>query len=502
METPKREIQKYFKIVIKRRYLFIILSLFIMSAFVWGSYFLPKRYGAASTVFIEHNLIKQLIKGIAITPSMADTIRVLRYAILSRGLISKVLVDLDLDTKGRNNLEEKITDYQNRTQINIKGSDLFIVSIQDPDPKLARDYINTLVRRYVEENISAKREETYGAGRFLTEQLSGLKEKLDKAEDAIIKYRQEKGIYLPADENSVIGEIKNYRGELESINVKKNELLATMNSTKRQLNGEEPFTVSVMKRSENNSIASLENRLKQLLIRYTENYPEVIKLKAEIEALKKQQASMPQKGSDNLTEPEMSTANPIYQDLRQRSLQTEVEINALDAKQKQLMAMIGARERELRNIPEGKKRLAELERERNTHRELYNKLLTMQGQSEVSKQMEIQDKSTTFRIVDPAVLSTNPVSPDRVKLILAGIFLGLLGGFGGVLIRESFDSSVKDTQTVRSLGVEILAVIPEIFNEEDHRKKMKRQKLIYAVASSYFLIICSSLVYEILDRYI
>lgn len=507
--SPSEMARKYLRAAIKRKYLFIFLSLCIMSVFAWGSYFLHKKYEAKSTIFIESNVIKNLVSGLAITPSMENRIKVLRYAMLSRDLISKVLTDLDVDITDHEKFEEKILGYQKQTSISIKGNELFIVSIIDPDPKFAMNYINTLVRRYVEENVSAKREEAYGANRFLTEQVAQFKEKLDKADQKIIDFRRDKGIYIAVDEASIIQEIKELQKEIEGINIQKNQLVATSNVTKMQLKNEEPMTVAFSRHtggSNNGAITALENRMKQLLLRYTENYPEVVKLKAEIEALKKQQESTAKEGSaektENQTEPEMSMTNPIYQQLKQTLLQTEAEIDSIDAKKRQISSLKARKEADLRYMPEGKKILFDLEKERDTYKNIHGQLLARVGQSEVSRQMEIEDKTMTFRIVDPAIMPTKPVSPNRIKLILAGIMFGIMGGFGGVFLRENFDSSVKDTQTLKNLGMEILAIIPRIFNEEEQKKEKKREKLIYGIAGSYFLLICSALIYEILNTYI
>lgn len=506
MDLHHGELQKYLKVLVRRKFLFILLSLCIMSVIVWGSYFLPKKYEASSMIFIEGNVIKNLVGNIAISPSMSDRIRVLRYAILSRGLIAKVLRDLDIDTRLKTDkaMEEKISDYQNRTKIDIKGSDLFIVSIRDEDPKQAADYVNTLVRRYVEENVSSKREESFGASRFITEQLAQLKEKIAGAEDAVIKFRNEKRIYLSSDEHTLVTDMKNYQSEIESMKIKRNELVATVNSIKGQLKGEEPFSIAMLTKSEggnsgSSNVAALENRVRQLLVKYTENYPEVVKLRAEIEAIKRQQATktLEENTAGNMTAPEMSTINPIYQDLRQKMLQAEAEISAVDARQKQLAAMIGARENELRHIPEGKRALAQLEQQRDVQKALYDQLMMRQGQSEVSKQMEVEDKSTTFRIVDPAVLPTKPASPDKVLIMFAGIFLGFLGGFGGVLLAENLNSSVKSVQTLKSLGLVALAVIPKIYNEGENKRTIKKERLLYVSSGLYFMIICSVLILEI-----
>lgn len=500
MDIQHSEIQKYLKALNKERYLFIALSLAIMSVIVWGSYFLPKKYEAKSTVFIESNVINNLIKGIAVSPSMEDRIRVLRYAMLSRGLVSKTLTDLDVDAADPKKFEEKIEAYQKSTQISVKGNDLFIVSIRDPDPRFAMNYINTLVRRYVEENVSAKREESYGANRFLAEQVAQFKQKLDEADQKIIDYRKEKGIYMAVDEASLIREIKDLNKEIDNINVMRNQLVATKNVTQMQLKNEQPMTVAFSRHTGNDAtITALENKMRQLLTKYNQNYPEVIRLKAEIESLRKQAETAPQNvPAGDLTEPEMSTMNPVYQQLKQTLLQTEAEIDALDARKRQLAALIARKEAELRYIPEGKKILADLEKERDSYRAIYEQLLARAGQSELSKDMEIEDKGTTFRIVDPAVLPIKPVSPNRVKLILIGMFLGVLGGIGGVVAKENLSPAVNSVKTIRNLGLEVLAVIPRMFNEEEQKIKAKKDRFVYSVAGSYLGVIFLLLVHELL----
>ncbi len=497
MELPVAELKKHLKILLRRKKLFIILSLCIVSAIFWGSYFLPKKYIAQSTVFIERNVINKLVEGIAITPSMEDRLRVLRQAMLSRNLVLKVIKNLDLDTKAGSQaaLEEMIDGYQKKTDISIRGNDLFIVSVVDHDPSVAAKFVNTIVSKYIEENLTAKREEAYGAGRFLTEQMAALKEKIDKAESAVIKFRQDSGIILSEDEKSIVADIKNFRYQLDDLKVQQNESKASLNSLKKQLESVKPYTVSVLKHS-NRNVAALEQRLSDLLIRYTEKYPEVIKLKAEIADIKKQQASDSRKNTDDSGVPEQSTTNPIYQELTQRIYETESLVEAGSARQKQLLALISAKEQQLKNIPENKRKLADLEQERDAQRNLYNQLLQRQGQSDVSKQMEVGDKTTTFRVVDPAVVPLTPFSPNRLKMFIMAIFMGLAGGFAGVLAAEGLDSRVRQDKTLKDLGLRILAVIPNIYNEDDEKRKVKQEKVLYFVAGSYLLVVCITMLLE------
>jgi polysaccharide chain length determinant protein (PEP-CTERM system associated) len=496
MESPRKELGKYLAMVVKRRYLFVIVALAIMSVFAWGGYLLPTKYEAKSTIFIEKTVIGELVKGIAISPSIEDKVRVLRYALLSRGLILRVMKDMDLDVKAKTPKQQElmIEDFQKRTEISVKGNDLFIVSMRDKDPRLATNYVNALVRRYLEENVSAKREESYGANRFLAEQLALFKEKLNKADEQVIMFRQKQGVAVAMDEEGIVGEIKVYKAQMDEARMRRNELASTLRTVKVQMRSVQP-TVSILStKGGGGSVQALENRIKMLLVSYTENYPEIVKLRAEIEAIKKQNKA-PAAG---VASEEMTTVNPVYQQLEQAALQTEAEIQALNAKIGQLGGLIAERERELRDVPANKKRLADLEQERSTYKNMYAELQARAGVSEVSKQMEVEDKSASFRIVDPAVVPVKPVSPDRVKLILAGIFLGIVGGFGGVLLREALDSSIKDLHALKGLGVTILAVIPKMTNAAEELETQRRDRKVFIAAGCYFMVICLLLVHEIL----
>ncbi len=499
MVTKTEELNKYLKMLMKRRYLFIVVSLVVMSVIAWGSFFLPKRYEASSTVFIEKSVIKDLVKGITFTPSIEDKVRILRYAMLSRTFVTNVLqsLDQDLKTKNEKELEQLVQDYQKRTQISIKGNDLFIVSLRDTDPKLATDYVNTLVRKYVEENISNKRQDSYGADRFVSEQLKTLKEKLDKADNEIIKFRQQRGLSVGLEEGLLVKDIRTYQTELEGIQIKRNELVATRDSIKRQLKLVKPYTVALMSKDTSNEVEMLERRLKQLTVNYTENYPEVIRVKSLIASLKKQKESaQPANSAGN---EELSTVNPVYQGLEQQLYQVESEIEAITARQRQLHATVGGKERNLRNIPEDQKMLIDLLKERDSTRVIYEQLLSRQGQVELTKQMDVEDKATTFRVVDPAIIPKKPVSPDRVKMILMGIIMGFIAGAAAVFVMEMFDSSVKDVSSLKKLGYDVLAVIPTIFNQEESSKIAKKDRMVYVIAGCYFALICLVLTHEMLE---
>ena len=112
--------------------------------------------------------------------------------------------------------------------------------------------------------------------------------------------------------------------------------------------------------------------------------------------------------------------------------------------------------------------------------------------------MEVQDKSTVFRVVDPAVLPFKPVSPNRGKLILMGILAGIGGGVGLVLLKDQLDGTVKNVDMVKHFGIPVLAVIPRIEDAQKLALQARTDRRLYIAAGCYFMLILGVLAAEAL----
>ncbi len=498
MEDILKEIRRYLKLIHKRRNLFLLTAVIISTAVVVYSYRLPKKYRADSTVFIERSVINNLIKGIAITPDMEDRVRVIHYALTSRDIVGKVLAKVDhaVDRLGATS-QDAIRLMQQLTGVSVKDNNLFVVSVVHEDPAFAQEYINTLVSTYVEENVSANREETYGANRFMDEQLVLFKKKLDEAEDAIIQFRKKQGILNAVDEGGLLLEIKGFRREIEELNLKLDTLSALRTSLKTQLAGQDPRVTIFSERNRNDRLNQVQERISQLLLSYTEDYPEVIRLKSELESLKRRKR---EGGEPVVSDVETTSLNPLYQSLTEKLMETEGEISITQARKSMIERLADERTTELQFVPESRKELGVLIQERDSLRRLYEELLLREGQSEVAKQMEIGDKATTFRIVDPAIRPQVPISPNMVRMILMALAAGLGSAFGLIFLLEQMRNSISDSSQLNGLGVNVIAIIPTIAEVAVDRNQVRQVILVYSLASIYVLGVLGLLVFEALGR--
>ncbi|MDD2736014.1 MAG: GNVR domain-containing protein [Desulfuromonadaceae bacterium] len=472
MASNEMDYKRYLVLIKRDKKLCIIVALIIMTLVTAGAYVIPNKYEAKSTVFVEKSVLSELLKGITFTPSTEDKIKVLTYALNSRTLITKIIDELDLRKTGDNaELESLILSLQKNTQIKIKDREgLFVVSFKDNNPKLARDYVNALVRRYIDENTSSKREESYGATKFLSEQLTTFRDKLQKTEDEVNAFKRGSGSIATMDTGNLLKDINDSQQRADDLKIKEAQLetvlagLGRVNTTQSNL-------------------PALQKRLQELRLQYTDSYPEIIRLKDEIHGVEEQKKNAKPTTVRPSDSPEYDRLNSELRAIRQ----AESNLRATIEKNRSL----------LRNIPAARAELDNLEREKQSQKSLYESMLARQGQSEVSKQMEVQDKSTVFRVVDPAVLPIMPVSPDRKRLILLGILAGIGGGLGLVILKDQMDDTVKSVDMARLFGLPVLAVIPHIEDPEQHTLQTRRDRKLYAAGGLYFLVILAVLVFEV-----
>jgi polysaccharide biosynthesis transport protein len=410
MEEQQFDLKRYLSLVYTRRYLVALTAAVIMTLAVALAYLLPRVYEARTLVSIDKNFLADILSRIAVTPTIEDKVRALSTVMKSRTLFLKVIGDLDVDLSRMSEaqIEKYFQDLQEKTDIRVEVSktsqrkdvEFFILSNKDHNPKFARDFVNALVRRYIEESLGSRRDQTFGANRFLSDQISMFRERVDKLEGELIR--------LMADPS-----LQNYERLLE-----------------------------------------LQKKMDVLLGQYTQDHPEVIRLRAEIETVRSQLPA----------------------------------------------GTTGSRSTQIASLDGKKKRIGDIVRERDTYKKIYEEFVTTYGKSEVSSQVEVQDKAATFRIIDPAVLPTIPVSPNRVLILLLGIVVGIAGGFGIVFLLDYLDPSVKSVDVLKSLGVTILAVIPhiDVVNVKEIVWRRRKDVLLYGVSGLYVLAVAALAVREFL----
>jgi polysaccharide chain length determinant protein (PEP-CTERM system associated) len=505
------DIKRYIAIILRRKYLALSVGLAALSLLTWGSFLLPKIYEASSTVFIEKNsMVNPLTQGAGVPSNMDERLRTIKDSIMSRNIIERVIKKLGMDAKAKNaaQYEGLIDDVRKNLDIKVKGAnpretDLVTISYTGGDPKTVMEIVNTLVSEYIEETLGYRRTDAYSTYEFIQSQLLEYKKKLDESDMATREFREKNPHMVPQSETTLLGRLEGFQTSRIEAEIRLKELIRKRDTIYKQLSGEKELTVAFVTRegSPQARLNYLNNQLMLLMTKYTDNYPEVIKVKSEIEELKRQIAH----GKESRLEEsgaETSAMNPIYQQLKEEFTRTDAEIESLRARSAELSRQQQAAQGILGRMPKEQEEWSKLQRDRNVYQKIYDDLLQKLENARVSKDIELTDKTTTFRVVDPAVLPSSPVKPDRVKMILLGIFLGIASGIGTALGLEYLDPSFKDEDSIESkLKLPVLVTIPRMVTEADELSAKRLDRRVFLASGAYLFIIGLVLIEEFISRY-
>ncbi|MDA8091247.1 MAG: hypothetical protein M0Z61_13645 [Nitrospiraceae bacterium] len=503
------DIKGYLAVIREKRYLALAVGLAVLSIIVWGGYMGPKTYEADSTIVVQKGLLMQpFMRQSGLAGTIEDELRILKNSLTSRSIVDRVLKKLDMDLKAKNmaRYEALIHKVQSRLNvITVQGQnnnvELFTISYESSNPKEARDIVNTLVDEYLEQSISTRRTDALNAYDFLNSQLLSLKGKLDESDQQIMDFRKKHPeIDMQADSESARDQSSNGLSALQSAamesDIKLKDLLRRQKGLEMELSGKKKLTAD----SNDGTVSPLQSRLDKLnselmslTTRYTGNYPDVIKVKAEIASLKKQMENpLPVSGR---------SGNPVYQQTKDELAQTNSEIADL----KERVAEISKQERSmdvsLGGRPEEQADWSKLQRDRGTYQKMYDDTLQRLEAAKASKDIQMGADSSLLKVVDPAVLPVIPVKPDMVIFIAAGLLLGLASGIGSVIGLDLLQNPYRDEESVeKGLKMPVLISISRISGQEDRDVSRRKDLKIFGVAGVYVLLICVLLIREVIFR--
>ena len=504
--------KRYWGLIIRRKYLALLVGFSVLALFTLASYVMPKTYEANSTIFIQRStLINPLIQGVGVAGNIEEGLRTLRDSMTTRNILSRVIKKLDLDPgNSPQKIEAMVEGIRKNVSITIKGgsdgreaADLFTISYRGSDPNKVKDIVNTLVGEYIAETLGYRRSDAYGAFEFVQSQLTEYKGKLEESDKAIREFREKHPDIVPQTEGAVLTRMETFQTQKIDADIKVQELMRRKDNLRRQLTGEKELTVAFVSRegSPEGRLSYLNNQLVLLSTKFTDRHPEILKTKAEIEELKKQIAHA-KANPPNVAGSETATLNPIYQQIKEDLARTDAEIESLRARSSELVRQQQMAKNVLGGMPKEQEEWTKLQRDRNVYQHIYDDLLNKLETARVSKDLELTDKGTSFRIVDAAILPTYPIKPNRIMLLLAGIFMGIVAGVGTVIGLDYLNPAFKDEEAVEgALRLPVLVSIPSVAVAVETVEAKEFGKKVYGAALIFLGIVILLLIKEVAYKY-
>lgn len=516
MDQEQRQlIKKYADILLRRKKLIIAC---LLAGFVAGlGLYLrtPKVYQCTSLIQYQ----RQQINPTAMSPDdvrsrTEEVVSTVSQQITSRSSLEAMINEFDLYAGMRATLPmEDVVELMRKKHIEItqEKGDIFKVSYQGGDPKKVLLVTNAIAAKFIEENLRYREERASETSAYVQDELRMAKETLDKKEAVMRDYKLQYYNEMPDQLTNNMTRLNALQEQYQNNQVSAQDLERTKVMVQEQISLREellsqqlrgagtapvilpgtPQPTGVLAR-----INQLRQDLQNLQTRYTEQHPEVRRVKKLLQELEEEQAAtgMPNGESvsadgETAAQNSQHSIDPQIEQLKQQLNNLEFNIERLKQERAEINRQIATYQKWVAAAPVREAEWAALTRDYEQLDQHYQGLVSQSLQAESAHSLEKHQKGSQFKIVDPAHFPEKPFKPDFKKIMLMAIGVGLGIGAGLGLGMELLGTSFKDPSELEGyLGIPVVCAVPTISTSAE-LKKRKAGQILWGVLLFFSVIL-------------
>ncbi|MCD4754244.1 MAG: lipopolysaccharide biosynthesis protein [Deltaproteobacteria bacterium] len=536
-------LQDYMVFLRRRKWFIVVPWLVILCIASVVAYLLPAIYQSKATILIESQQVPEDLVRTTVTGYAEERIKTITEQILSRQTLEQIIKDFQLypDLQGKEPVENILSKMREdilvemvsamvpsrRTERQVEVNVAFTVSYDGTDPEKVVQVTKRLTSLFLEYNKSIRENLAKTTTNILEQQLEDYRDTTRLLEEKIARFKEGHLTELPELMRLNLETERQVRRQIEGIEAKMLALgdrkvylegqLATISPNVLLTGGQvwEPRdrlkllrsqaisleaglslkhpdvikirreieelkkTVSVYdeRRNLKEMLNDKEVRLEDLRNHTTDKHPDMLRLKQEISDIKIALADSQADEAGSADPADSGPTNPAYINLQTQIKGTEIELKSLQTQRKELDVKWQQYVKRLEKMPQVEQDYQDLIRDYSAAQKKYAETSAKLMEARQAEGLEESQVGEKFTVVDPPHLPEKPVKPNRMAIVLIGFILGLGAGVGLGAVREFTDTSIRTAMDVKRItGVPVMAAIPDVQEEVKMQSKMKRGK--------------------------
>ena len=408
-----------------------ILVIFLLLAFL-----LPKKYTSSVMIQVKpqsgslntmiNNTALLSLAGISTGGSVLDYMSLLKSDRVINPVIKK-LDNEDAEDK-RFTAEDFVKKYM---QIdNPRGTSILSFTITADSPenaqRIAQDVVDSLQDTI--DGVSSTQDSTLI--KILGKKNEDAKHKMDTDIAALEKYKQENGVFIPSEqEKMLLEQAAGYEKAKSDETVKLNTNTAILSSIESQIDTQNKNLID-SRMADNPEIQSIRKelfnaneQLAKLQFKFTDDYPEVVKVKENISYLEKQLSRTVAQSISS----ENVTLSPVQMDLLQKRVVIKNNVESANAALAKLDELSKQNMEQSSQFSQKSIKFLELQRNAKVSTDTYNLLTKSLEELKIKENLEAMD----IRVLNSPTYPVKHSWPRKLYVMMVGglLYLVIAGGF-------------------------------------------------------------------------
>ena len=434
---PKVISYQLIKDIIKEyKKLLLVLMGGIFVIFLLLAFLLPKQYQSSVMIQVKpkagafgalaNNTALLTLAGISSGDSVLDYMSVLK----SDKVINPVIKKLGNEDAEKENFDADDFVKKYMQVDNPRGTSILSFTITADSPenaqRIAGDVVESLKNAI--SDVSSAQDSTLV--KILEKKNEAAKQKMDADVAILEKYKQENGVFSPTEQEKILLErTSGYEKAKAEETVKINTNNAVLGSIESQIDSQNQKLVD-SQMADNSEIQSIrkelfnENeKLAKLQFKFTDDYPEVVKVKENIAYLEGELSKTVAKSiaSENVT------ISPVQMDLLQKRVVAKNNIEAAQAALAQLDTLGKQNVEQSNQLSQKSVKFLELQRNAKVSADTYNLLTKSLEELKIKENIDGMD----MRVINEPTLPLKHSWPRKLYVMVAGglLYLVIAGAF-------------------------------------------------------------------------
>ena len=492
-------LRDYIDIARQRFWLMLGIFVVISASAVVMAVLLPPVYQSSGTILIESQQISTKIVESSVSGFASERIEVIKQRVMTRENLLRIIKKYNLFSSGTepNVASELVQNLRRRIKINMlntsqggrrgRATIAFELTFEDRHANLAFGVTNELVTLFLNENIKSRVERATETTKFLSQEANRLKENLEKMEGMVAAYKQKNASALPENLNLKTSILQ--RTEATLANLDRDYTAAANELQRLELELTAAKTGLDVSETPTFKLKQLKKEYRQASISYKETHPTIRALKRKIEILE----------SGSVTENDIAAIDPgkgvvsseLVLKLETLITTAKERLDSLDTQRKPMRKKIARYERDIIRTPQVELGLSSLLRDHSSAQKKYEEIQAKQLSAQIAENLEGENKSERFTLIEPPFLANKPIRPNRAKIVLLGLILALAAAAGVVFLLEILNQKIRGKGALAAaIKQDVLVEIPYITTKDE---RVKHKMIIVRGSMGLFVFFIISL---------
>lgn len=439
------DLKKLFSLMLEKKKIVIAIIVICTIIATIVAFVLPKSYQSTTLVRVKSGSSSMsgyaaMAAGFGIDIGGSSSASPESYIELmkSREVLNPIIENVDLTDEEREKMKADDFFKKYLEITNVRKTDLINIAAYGKTPEEAQLISQGVADNFLALMTKLNKEDNSTTLKFLDERIKIAKEEMETAENKLAAYQQEHKIYAPDEQaKAIIANLNNYDTTIAQLQAQSEGDSAKLAGVTSQL---EQQNASLLEYnvSDNTNIGNIREsivnkrvELVGLQQQFTDEHPDVIKAKEELNSLEKSLSDEIAKAVNS----QSVTLSPVQSNLLKDKISTEVQISVNNASLEALKAKQAEAQESIATLSADSVEYMRLSREATITGQVYTSLVQNYEQTRIQEAKDSMD----IQIIDAADLPKEdmPAKPNKKIIVAIGFILGIMISFGYTLYNYS-----------------------------------------------------------------